>query len=178
MKAFILITLLATTSFAQTAAKPLTEYDRFKNRTTVYSQTTVKPSGEYAILFDNVAMLAGFFHPGDTLKEAAPFVDLSFTVKSRNWQFLESHRRTAYFIADGKRYEFPGNPRHSGRAFAGSRYSPGGVVETVTIVIPTADLREIFAAKSVEMKIGNMEVAFTDTQKALIANVVDAATPK
>lgn len=133
------------------------KYDRFKNQTVLkYEQN--KPSAGLPFY-----LLSGF---EGTNKASKRENVLTFHVSGSGWRYLRCNQTA--LLVDGKPFSV-GKVEHDGRV------GTGYVLEFLSIAIPTAALRQLGNAKTVEYKICNDEYRLDDADLAAFKEITESA---
>lgn len=149
MKTLILATLLLTSPIPfQSDIK--TEYDRFRDETTI-------STGRRSIDTKSTLILkveAYCIHKGQT-KASPEVMGLTFYSTSSHWKFLRNNTLNA--VVDGERIQFGEAAAKDSRL---ARYS--GVNEVLDYELTPEQLRKLANATSIEMQLGSVEFQLKD----------------
>ena len=157
------IALFTSAAFSQ---KVTSQYDKFKDRTTVYSYDTRIPRAkDDRSHIPAVTMRAWFDHPGTQAAPPNAYMLEFSALAYGGWNFLTSHR--LILIADGERIELGEGYRHSTYGRYAKEYLAYGV--------SPAQMLEITNAQSVEMQLGFFEAELSPKQRSYLAALLDAA---
>lgn len=152
------------------APKVFTEYDRFRDETTVGISVTLEkyqvdiPFGH---MQEFLMMLAGFTHSGKQISKQPTTIRLAFQSQARTWRFGEGAQ--FYAIVDGERIAF--GPMDYSRKDLGA-----GRVEILRLDVPTRTFLKLARGKTVEMRVGTKEMKLSESNIAGLRALADQMT--
>ena len=147
-----------------------TEYDRFKDETTVGVSTTLEsytveiPSAK---MQEFILMAAAFTHPGQRRIVTPKTVRLAFQSQARGWRFSEGAELRG--IIDGAIINF-------GRMSYSRQDLGAGRVEVLRLDIPVPTFLKLARSKTAELRIGNKELRLGPPHLATLAALADQLT--
>jgi hypothetical protein len=170
--AVILLPSYISASSQSPAPSPaiMTDYERFKDETTVGVSTTLE-SYSVAIPLANMqeflTLFAGFTHRGQRLTAPPETVKLAFQSQARTWRFADAPE--LYGIVDGERVAL-------GR-MSNSRQDLGAEhIEILRLSVPTSTFLKLARAKTADIRVGTKEVRLTAQHLAALAALADSFT--
>lgn len=163
--------LLACFVFATAQdSKLVSEYDRFKDLTTVASQYEhIRFSNAPSVRF--VQLRAVFNHKGKTLRTPPAKVTFGFMVTSYEWQFKHTERPSFIVLVDDKKI-FDGNAETIDFT-VGSGY----VMETEAIELEREIVKQMASAKTVEIQLGTLEMSLTSANQQSLREIIAKSQP-
>ena len=144
-----------------------TEYDRFKDETTVGVSTTLESYTveiPFAQMQEFILMAAGFTHQGQRRIVRPATIRLAFQSQARAWRFSEGAELRG--IIDGERINF-------GRMNYSRQDLGAGRVEVLRLDIPVATFLKLARSKAAELRTGNKELRVGPQHLATLAALAD-----
>lgn len=180
-----LLLLLVCAAFGQSdlltpktnSPKTKLTYDKFQDESRVETpDLDLKPTGDSAILFNQIQLSGVYLFQGQTLK-ADPRFAMLFVVRSGDWRYLEADKRQLILLADGKRIiKAESSGKHDGSTSAS--YGKVETIEYLVFGFTRTELQEIIKAKVIEMQLGSAETVITDKDKEYFQALLDSAVVK
>lgn len=167
MKVLVLLVLLCV---LPQDSKLTTEYDRFKDLTTVANQYEyVRFSKAPNVKF--VQFRCTFNYKGRELRTPPDKLGLGFAVFSYEWQFETNTQPSLIILVDDRKIYDGDGERISFGA------DPGYVYEIVGIKIDRLIVKQMAEAKTVEIQIGTLEVSLTSANQQSLRDIIAKSQP-
>lgn len=168
MKVIALTLLLLV--FPQDAPRTSSQYDRFKDVTTIASEYEhVRFSNARDVRF--VQFRCVVTHKGQTLKVPPVKMTFGFMVTSYEWQFKHSQRPSLIILVNGK------NILDGNAETLDSRASAGYVVEVQAVELERDIVKQMANAKTVEIQIGTLELSLTSANQQTLRDLIAKSQP-